>query len=196
MPEMETLTKSELAVLVQNEVSYAPKAELVVSQEVEISHVQATVFSVATAGIGALVGFGFGGNSFDLFPLMAALGIGSGGFMHALMRYLDVESGKNNIGLKGVKLRHSAVSLFGKEKRIPLVSFGVYDTDNTCMKYWVNSSRRCAKDRATHFVTHYLVKKGFKIYREQEVVQSLESLWDSSLDAVEEFYSPGRLRYR
>lgn len=186
---METLPKMELAVPVRNEVSHAPKADLVVSQEVEISHSWAATFSVAAGGLGALMGFAFGGHSFDFLPLMAALGLGGSGFTHTLMRYLDADS---DAGLKGMKFRQSAVSLSPKEKRIPLVSFGVYDPENTCMKYWVNSNRACENNRATHVVTHYLVKKGFKIYREQEVVQSLESLWDSSLDAVEEHYSTRR----
>lgn len=194
---MNTSTQIELAAPALNQVARVeatPKAELVFSKEVKISQIQTNLWTVAGGGFGALLGFGFGGNSFDLIPLMSVLAVGSGGFMHTLMRYLEVDE-ESSAGLKGVKLRHSAVSLFRKEKRIPLVTFGVYDPENTCMKYWVNSNRSCEKDRATHVVTHYLVKKGFKVYREQEVVQSLEALWDSSLDAVEEHYATHRIRY-
>lgn len=189
---MTSLTNTELAIpalreVVDNEHSHS-KGEVVISEDLNLSQGQIAVATTIAGSVAAVMSFSFTGNNIDLLPMVSAIGALSAGFGNTLWRWFEIEEG----GPKKLKLNFTKTlpSFSRKAKRIPVASFGVHDPDANCMKYWVYRSQACAKGQETHFITHYAVKKGLKVYREQEVSYTLESLWDSSLDAIEEYYSP------
>jgi hypothetical protein len=142
----------------------------------------------------SLIVFAWTGPNLDMAPLILGVGSAVVPIMTGYLRFWDLK-GSTPYNLSGkIKFRESLPLIGKKEKRTILDTFGVRDHDGDCLNSWVKSSNAVSADEATHIITHYSVSKGAKFSIEQEVKPSTGMLWDSSLDAVEEFYNVPSLR--